>query len=92
MLSIRVSNCLDKDCLLAITVKQFGIWSIYFTFVLCLPFHEYRDTWARGERANWGGANMLVRGGHFWQLTSLATETTGGVILVAPEAISECLI
>ena len=37
MLSITVSNCLDKDCLLAITlVEQFGIWSIYFTFGLCL--------------------------------------------------------
>ena len=37
---------------------------------------------ARGERANWGGANMrVVHGGHFWQLgsiASLATETTGG--------------
>ena len=44
----------------------------------------------------------IVRGGHFWQLcsiTSLATESTGGVILVqhfgpnvASEAISERLI
>ena len=43
----------------------------------------------------------VVRGGHFWQLgsiASLATETTGGVILVSfwskhgSEAISECLI
>ena len=43
----------------------------------------------------------VVRGGFFWQLVStvsLATETTGGVILVAfwpkmtSEAISECLI
>ena len=42
---------------------------------------------ARDERANWGGANMgVVRSGHFWQLgsfASLATETTGGEILVA---------
>ena len=47
----------------------------------------YSHTCARGERANWGGANMrVVRGGHFWQLGSIAspaTETTGGVILVA---------
>ena len=42
----------------------------------------YSHTCARGERANWGGANMrVVRGGHFWQLGSIAspaTETTGG--------------
>ena len=45
------------------------------------------DTWAWGERANWGGANMhIVHGSHFWQLDSitfLATQTTGEVILVA---------
>ena len=39
------------------------------------------------ERANLGGANMrIVRGGHSWQLgsiASLARETTGGEILVA---------
>ena len=39
------------------------------------------------ERANLGGANMhIVRGGHSWQLgsiASLARETTGGKILVA---------
>ena len=39
------------------------------------------------ERANLGGANMRVmRGGHSWQLgsiASLARETTGGEILVA---------
>ena len=44
----------------------------------------------------------VVRGGHFWQfgsITSLATETADGEILVAffgpnmaSEAISECLI
>ena len=41
----------------------------------------------RRARTNWGGANMgVVRSGHFWQLgsfASLATETTGGEILVA---------
>ena len=39
------------------------------------------------ERANLGGANMrIMRGGHSWQLgsiASLARETTGGEILVA---------
>ena len=39
------------------------------------------------ESANLGGANMrVVRGGHFWQLgtiASLARETTGWEILVA---------
>ena len=43
-------------------------------------------TLARDKRANWGGANMrVVRGGHFWQfssIASLATETTDGEILV----------
>ena len=40
----------------------------------------------------------VVCSGHFWPLASLATETTGGEILVAfwpnmaSEAISECLI
>ena len=29
------------------------------------------------------GLTWRVRGGHFWQLVSLATETTGGLILVA---------
>ena len=52
-----------------------------------LRFLIYFDTWEWGERANWGGANMrIVCGGHFWHLgsiASLATETTGGVILVA---------
>ena len=28
------------------------------------------------------GLTWRVRGGHFWQLVSLATETTGGLILV----------
>ena len=37
----------------------------------------------RGERANWGGANMrIVRGGYFWQLGAIAS-LTGWVILVA---------
>ena len=44
-------------------------------------------TLAQDKRANRGGANMcIVRGGHFWQLgsiASLATETTDGEILVA---------
>ena len=39
------------------------------------------------ERTNLGGANMrIMRGGHSWQLGSiafLARETTGGEILVA---------
>ena len=39
------------------------------------------------ERANLGGVNMrIMRGGHFWQLgsiASLARETTGGEILEA---------
>ena len=53
-----------------------------------LSFRDiYSDTCARGERANWGGASMRdVRGGHFWQLGSIASpaiKTTGGVILVA---------
>ena len=33
-----------------------------------------RPTLVRGEIANWGGANMRVmRGGHFWQLGSIAS-------------------
>ena len=56
-----------------VTMRELG-FSIYYM---------YSNTWVRGERVNWGGANMrVVRGGHFWQLagsiTSLATETTGG--------------
>ena len=47
----------------------------------------YVNTRARDERANWGRANMrVVRGSHFRQLgsiTSLATETRCGEILVA---------
>ena len=47
----------------------------------------YGDTWAWDEHTNWGGANMgVMHSGHFWQLgsvTSLATETTGGEVLVA---------
>ena len=61
--------------------------------------YMYSDTWVRGERTNWGGANMRVmRGGYIWQLgcsiASLATETTGRWFgtNVASEAISECLI
>ena len=37
----------------------------------------------------------VMRGGHFWQFGSIAspaTETTDGEVLVASEAISECLI
>ena len=51
-----------------------------------LSFRDiYSITCARGERANWGGANMrVVRGCHFWQLGSVAspaTKTTGRVII-----------
>ena len=52
----------------------------------CLEFRFLdicSDTCARGERANWGGANMrIVRGGQLGSIAFPATKTTGGVILV----------
>ena len=43
-----------------------------------LSFRDiYSDTCARGERTNWGGANMRVMcGSHFWQLGSIASPAT----------------